>query len=806
MFSDLRFGARMVRKRPGASLAAILTLGAGMGAAASTFSVADALVFRPIQIKEIDRIVSLFTSRPGQQDSGSLNPSDFLDWQRHTTGPGHLFQSTAAFDNTGFNTAGDGEAERVDGARVTADFFDLLATEAQLGRRLVPQDNQPGQSNVVVLSHRLWTRRFGSDPTVIGRDLFIDGLPHRIAGVMPKDFTFPPTAELWKPLVFAPSDLASRRPRWLEAVGRLNQGVSVSQANAKLLSVSRHLAKDYPDTNRDRDARAALLRENLSGDLTYAYTMLMLGAVAFVLLIACVNVANLQLAHVSQRTRELSIRLAMGAARWRLIAQLLAESVVLALAGSLSGLLFASWSMDLIHNSLPAEVRRFLPGWDLIGVNYRVLAFLLSVAVGAGILAGLAPAISASRTDLAVRLREGGRGSTGGRRRHRLTQTLVVLQMVLSVVLLVGAGLMVKGFRGLLDATVPFAPDRLLILRTTLTGDRHATLSQVSAFAQTLEQQLGALPGATAAAIISSAPYADHGLGEHLFRIDGGAPPLPGESPSTRVQSATPEAFPIFGLRLLRGRLFSASDGSGTPPVGVISDTLARRYFSGQDPVGRTLRLDGAPVTVVGVVSDIHQGWAERDYRPTLYRPFSQAPVRSFDTLVRTASDPKALLGAARARIVQLDPRQPVYDLNSLRTIIDDTLAGLRYAAFMMATFGLLALLLANVGIYSVMSWAVSERVHEIGVRMALGAGTAQVIGMVLRQGAAVTLGGIVLGAFAAAAAAQSIRNLLFGVGATDLASFVSVIGLLFATAMLACYLPARHASHVDPMITLRQE
>lgn len=807
LLQDIRYGVRMLFKDPGFTAVAVLTLALGIGANTAMFSVADALLFRPVLLEDLDRLVMVSgTPIDRPQDYDEIAPADFFDWRSQNTTLDHL----SAFEWWSVNITGDGEPERVQGFRVSASFFRSLRSNALLGRTFLPEEEEPGRHRVVVLSHGLWIRRFGANPNVLGGTVQLHGQDFQVIGVMPEELRFPAPAELWVPMALSPQERSARGSFSLEAVARLKPGVTVEQAQAEFSILARRLAEQYPESHSKRSARVVPLRERVSGDLTRDYTLMLIGVVGFVLLIACANVANLQFARVSARMREIAVRAALGAGRWRLIRQLLTESVLQGLLGSLFGILLAMWGVDLIRSGMPAEVEMFLPGWKRMGINGLVLACTLGIAVLSGIVAGVVPAFVGSRADLNEGLKEGGRGSSSGVRHHRLRSLLVVFEIVLALVLMAGAGLMVKGFRAGADSFPRLNPERVMTMRITLPESKYPEAYQRAAFQDQILRRLQTIPRTESAALISHLPYSGR-RSSSSFAIQGRPAPTPEERPVAQMQSASPDYFRTMRIPLKAGRGFTEHDGVESPGVVIITETLARRYFPGENPLGKRV-MGGQPdsaslwLTVVGVVADVRHEWTDRAPRPTLYRPFPQAPPHSFNVAMRTAGDPTSLIAPARTEILGVDHNQPIFDVKTMEKVISDHLVGFRYVAVLMAIFGILSLVLATIGIYSIMAYSVTQRTHELGVRMALGAQPGDVMKLVVRQGMGLILIGVPIGLAAAFVVARVLASLLYGVDATDPTTFVGISLVLAVVAFGACYIPARKATKVDPMVALRYE
>jgi putative ABC transport system permease protein len=809
LWDDTRFGARSLRKAPGFSATAILTLALGIGATTAIFSVADAMLWKPVPLPHLESLTMVLQRVPDDLNGwGYVSPGDVADIRQANTS----FENFASWDDGVANIAGSGGApERVYRILATANFFQVVGVQPAIGAGFQPGEDQPGRESEAVLSDTLWRRRFGADPGIVGKNIRLDDQDYQVTGVMPPKFDFPLAADIWTPLALKPEDRASRRLMTLESIARLKPGRGVGQAQAELDATAARLERLYPETNKGRRYQVMMAHRFLVGDYSRQYVLMLFGAVLFVLLIACVNVANLQFARAMGRTREVALRTALGAARWRLVSQLVTESLMLSLTGAAFGLLLAYWGINAIRVGMPAEVERYILGWSDIGLDARTLLFTIAAAVLAGILAGLAPAWRHSRPDLNEALKEGGRASSSGRGRRRLRTALVASEIALAVVLLVGAGLMVRGFRAMVAAGAELEPSTLLTLRLGITADKYKEDTQVAAFYREVLDRIGAIPGVRSVAGASAMPFAGH-YTRRALTIEGRAPQA-GELPSAMYQAVSTNYFQTLHLPLRAGRLLNGGDGADTQRVALVSERLAHQYWPGQaTPLGRRVRVgraDAPPgewLTIVGVVGDLKNDVWERTPQPALYVPYAQAPSRSMDIGIRSAGDPIKLAHAAIAAVRSVDSEEPVSDVRTMEKQIHDNAIGMTYVAILMGVFGALALALSCIGVYGVMAYLVSEQVHEIGVRMALGASTGSVLGMIFRRGLAATAIGLAVGMAAAYGFARLLASLIFGVSATDAATFVGIPLTLIASAALAIYLPARRAVRIDPMVALREE
>jgi putative ABC transport system permease protein len=805
LWQDLRYGARMLFKHPGFTLIAVITLSLGIGANTAIFSLVNALLLRPFDFHDLDRLVVVSGTMP-QQDRRfyAMAPADFADLRRQQT----VFADVAAYRQSSSSLTGAGEPERVQNYAVTAGLFRMLGGEAALGRTFLPEEEQAGRGQAVVLGYDLWQRRFGADPKIVGTTVALDGQAHTIIGVMPEHFDFPKPVELWTPLALSDQALNERQDRSLTVVARLKAGVELEQARAESETLATRLAGQYPQTNAGRGATVRLLRRSVSSEYNDMIISLLMAAVGFVLLIACVNIANMQLARGAGRTRELAVRAALGAGRWVLARQLLTESLLLGLLGGGGGLLVSFWFMDFIRGGLPLDLVGFIDGWENIRLNERVLLFTLLISLLGSLVSGLAPALQASKPNLNETLKEGGRSAGASAGRQRLRQALIVAEVALALVLLVGAGLIIKGFARLtVKQHQGFDPQRVLTLRTTLPRSRYAEGQQRAAFYRRAEERLVALPGVESVSTASFLPGDDR-WDETEFHIEGRPAPPPGQAQIITYQKVGADYFHTVRIPILKGRAFSASDAADAPRVAVISEATARRYFPNEDPLGRRIKAGAAEsaapsYTVVGVAGDISRFMFDRETQPMLYVPNQQAPERGAYFVVRTANEPLSFVPAVRAQIAALDDKLPLYEIKSHEQVIADDMAGMRLVTALMAVFGALALLLAAVGVYGVMAYAVAQRTHEIGVRLALGAQPRDVLWLIMGQSLKLAAFGLAIGLPVALALGQVMAGALFGVVALDTLTYAGFTLLLTGVALLAGYLPARRAMRVDPLVAL---
>lgn len=799
---DLRIAWRRLSARPAASAAAILALSLGIGFSTANYSVADALLFHPLPVPEIDRVVLIGTSAESSpSDFNSVPASDFALWKASS----RTVQSLAIDRRWYAALTGSGEPLQVNGARVTASFFDVMKVRPALGRFFTAEEETPGRDTSIVLNYNLWERQFAADPAVLGRTVELSGRKYTVSGVLPRGLNFPRGAEFLVPLALPLAAWADSGSFIYKVSARLSPGATLEQAQAEFASFARLAAARYPDTHSRVTTRLSLLRERASGDHAAGYTRIMIAAVLFLLLIACLNVANLQLARILSRSREMAIRAALGASRLRIARQVLVESLLLSSAGALLGVLIAAWSLDFIRASMPPEVERFLPGWRSVGLNPRVLLWTVLTAFAAGVFSAIAPVLWLQRAALALSLHESGRSSTGGSPRRRLRTALVVFETALSVVLLIGASLMVRSFSNIGAIAADLDPQQALTFRLSLADSRYPGTAAASRFQDDLLARLQALPGVRGAAVVSNLPGS--GSVNSSFITVEGRPLERGPGTLAQAQSVSPSYLQTLGFRLIDGRFFTASDGPRTAPVAVVSDAFVRRFLPEGNALGRRIHLgDGQWITIVGVAADILHDYTDRAPVPLVYRPAAQFTWNAFDVLIAAAGDPNALAPAARRAVYAVDPAQPVYLLRSFHKLIRDNTFGIGYVAANLAALGVVALFLSILGVYSVVAYVVGERTREFGIRLALGARRPALLWMVLRGGLAIALVSLAFGLPAAFAVVRFLRGFIYGVSPYDLSAFLGVPAALGAALASACLLPAWRASRTDPVTALRDE
>jgi putative ABC transport system permease protein len=802
---DVRYGVRMLRKSSGFTLITVLTLALGMGANTTIFSTIDSMLLHPLNFPELNRLVVLSEPLPHSvSGSETVAPADYLDWTRQAS----VFEGIAAYQSWGSDLTGVGEPEHLDGARVSSDFFSIVGMGTALGRTFTPDEEMPGQNQVAVISYGLWQNRFSGDPHILGMSISLNGVPYKIVGVMPQDFSFPRATQVWAPLPLSSDFVQEREKQSVLALARLKPSVTPAQAQAEMNTIAARLEQLYPQTNTSRKVAVTLLRDQAAGDFTPMFLWISLGAVLFVLLIACINVANMQVARAAARQREMAVRASLGATRKRMLRQLLTENVILALLGGAAGIAVAKLLMHLLKIGMPMQITRLIPGWQTMAINSRALIFTFAVALATGIIFGLAPALGASKPDLTDALKEGEKSSIFGAR-QRLRSLLVTFEVALALVLLVGAGLMVQGFRHLVETEKQgYNPGNVLTLGVSLNQTRYRQDHRIVGFYLESLDRIRTLPEVLSASIVSHIP-ATGGWSTEKFLIEGQPGPAPGELQVTNFLAAAPQYFHTMRIPIVNGRDFADHDRAGSPKVAIVSGEFVRRYFSGADPLGQHIKLGSAtaePATIVGVVGDVKRFMFDRGQRPTVYVPHAQYPLLSMGLVVRTSGDPQKIAAQVRAQLLAVDKEQPVFDIKTMEGIITEQVSGVRVGAISMLFFGLLALLLSAIGVYGVVAYSVEQRTHEIGIRMAVGARARDILGMVLAQTARLTATGLGIGLLGAFAMSRAMVKVMFGMITLDLTTFAVFTALLAGVALLASYIPAQRAARVNPMITLRHE
>jgi predicted permease len=800
LLADIRFALRTLRKSPGFTLIAVITLGLGIGANTTIFSVINGLVIRPLPFEHPGQIDIVYrTDAKRGFDRGSLLYADLLDLRAQS----RSFTGLAAYGEENYNLAAGEEVEYVDGSEVTANLFGMLGVRPILGRDFLPEEDQAGRDGVVLLSYPLWQRHFAGRPDVIGQSLLVNGMQRTIIGVLPPKFTFPYVQKLWVPLVVDPKTPRGQTCCYT-VVGRRRADVPRERATTEVQGIARQLADLYPTADGGRSMRVAPYKDELVDDVTRLNLWVLLAAVGFVLLIACANVANLALARATVRQREIALRTALGAGRLRLVRQLLTESIVVALAGGVLGILLAYVGVDLSKLGILEET----PYWVRWEIEKGALLFTVGLSVLTGLVFGLLPALESSKPDLQATLKESGRGGLGGHGRHRLRSALVIGEIALSLVLLVGSTLMIRTFMGLARVNPGFDPRGVLTMRLYLTGDHYQPAPTRIAFYRDALQRLQELPGLEAAAASNGVPIGQGGGGVPVA-VEGQAV-TPGEEPVAGFRTVTDGFFRTLKIPLRDGRTFLPRENAESAGVVVVNETAAKRFWPGAAALGHRLRFTSDTAvrwrTVVGVVGDVRASELDATPEPQVYVPYADSPRYHMSLLLRTSSDPAAMAPSARAAIRAIDPGIALFDVLPYEDVIARSIWPRRLVGLMLGVFAVIALLLAAVGVYGVMSYAVAQRTHEIGLRMALGAEVRHVLRLIVGRGLALAGIGAAIGLLGAFGITRALKSLLFGVSATDPLSFAGIAVLLTGAAFLASYLPARRAARVDPMVALRYE
>ncbi|HYE66149.1 MAG TPA: ABC transporter permease [Pyrinomonadaceae bacterium] len=809
LLQDVRYGLRMILKKPGFTVIAVVALALGIGANTAIFSVVNGVLLRPLPYEDPDRLVRLSEWSP-QVPGMSISYPNFIDWREQNS----VFSGLAATQFDSYNLTGLDEPERLQGRNVSANFFEVLGVKPVLGRTFLAEEDRAGAGRACIISYGLWQRRFGSDPNILGKSLTLNGESYTLVGVLPQSYRYGTPTDVFVPLgLQEDSGFTKQRGNHpgIYAVARLKPGVSFEQAEAEMKGIAQRLAEAYPKENSGNSVTLTPLREFFVGDIRTSLLILLV-AVGFVLLIACANVANLLLARATARQKEMAIRTAMGASRLRIIRQLLTESVILSVLSGTVGLLLALWGVDALRGASIDS----LPTTADISLDRNVLIFTLLVSFLTGVLFGLMPALQASRTDLNESLKEGGRTGMTGARGNRMRSLLVISEVALSLVLLIGSGLLIKSFLRLSGTETGFNPQNLLTMKINYTA-REDEGRKVANFFSQVEQRVKALPGVEAVALSTGAPFL--GAPETSFQIEGRPQVDLSQKPMAVLYMAGPDYLRAMGIRLLKGRFFDERDTQNSPLVAVIDEEFARQQFPNQDPLGHYLEGHkelGIPhFEIVGVVSHVRNYGLDTPgpVQSQLYYALNQVPDKflplispGINLLVRTSTDTSGMVAAIRHEVQAIDSQQPIYDVNTMEQVLAESVTTQRFSMLLLSLFAGLALLLAAVGIYGVMSYAVAQRTHEIGIRMAVGAQTRDVLRMVIGQGMVLTLIGVGVGLVGAFALTRVMSSLLFGVTATDPLTFASVSITLIVVALLASLIPARRATKVDPIVALRYE
>lgn len=810
-FNDVLYGLRQLRRNPGFTSVVILTLALGIGVNAAVFSVVNAVLLKPLRYPRADQIVMIHEkiTLPGYEDDlDMVSSADFADFSTRNTS----FEDMAAIRYQSFDLTGKGEPVRVEGSAVSASLFSVLQVDAALGRVFTREQDHYGGPHVVLLGYGLWVSRYGSDPQMVGQSIRLNDESYTVIGVMPKWFHFPDQDDqLWVPLDLRPDEFTNRVDRSVLVAARLKQGLGLKQAQAQMDAAGRQLAQQYPATNAGVSAHVVSLRDQIVGDVRPAILILW-GCTGFVLLIVCANISNLLLTRASIRRREFAIRAALGAARLRIVRQLLTESTLLALLGGILGLVVAFWGMHAIRWISPPDSFPYLPRLDEIGIDWSMLSFTLGISLLAGFSFGFIPALQTGRSNLQETLKESGRISGGGRGSWT-RMLLVVAETALSAIVLVGAGLLLRSFLRLAQVPLGFQPRNVLSLRVIPRGPRYSNQAERSSFYQQVLQKIESIPGVQSAGAIGFLPltWVWH---VNKFSIQGQTLPVPGEEPVADFRPVTPGYFSSMGIPSVAGRDFSWTDAAGSLPVVIISDAIARRFWPKDDPVGRHIKQGppdslGGWLTVIGVVGDVRYYDVASKPQPTIYLPYGQnqgTGMALHDLVVRTAVEPSSVNSAVRSAIWAVDPSLSISRVRTMEEVYSISVTPQRFNLQLLGLMASVAMILAAVGLYGVIAYTVQQRTREIGVRIALGAKPQEMIGLVLFQGARLAIVGVAIGVVAALGLVRLMTGLLYGVTANDPLTFAGVSILLLLVALAASYVPARRAMHVDPIVALRYE
>jgi putative ABC transport system permease protein len=799
---DIRYAMRNLLKSRTVTLIAVITMALGIGANTMIFSIVNTVLLEPLPFEKPAQLVNIWEVRTHQDfRQASISPAEFISWRERATS----FTQMTAFDFTQFNLTDDNLPEQVAALVATANYFEVFGIKPLFGRSFTESEDQPGQNQVVILSYGLWQRRFAGDPRILNQRVLLDGVSCEVIGVMPNTFLFPDNTQLARPIAFTPQQRSNFGTHDLQVIGRINADLSQTQAESELKTLAEEMERTGIQTNVGHSIKLVSLYEQTVGD-SRAALLLLLVAVGLVLLIACANVANLLLTRAAGRQREIAIRIALGATRGRLIRQLLSESLVLSIIGGVFGLLLAWWGVDLLVGMAKGNLPRF----NEVVIDSRALGVTFILAVVTGLAFGLAPALQATRPQLNESLKENGKAVTASRGRNRTRNLLVVSEVALTMILLIGAGLLLKSFFQLRSVKTGFQPDHLLVMDISL-PQKYANRQQIATFFDQALSQIATIPGVEAVGATSVLPFSGNN-NSGSFTIEGRPPSVPGQSPNANRRSITPEYFQAMGMRLIKGREFNAQDTATSQPVVIINETTARIFWPGEEVLGKRLRLGSGDnlntpwLDIIGVVEDIKHLDLKTPTRQELYFPFAQSPMRALAVAVRTTGEPLRWTAPVRHAVLEIDKDQPIGNVHSMEELMAQSITTDRLTLQTLGAFSALAVLLAVIGIYGVMSYTVRQRTNEIGIRMALGAQGHNVLWLILRQGMRLALAGVAIGFMGALALTGLLKKILFEVSAADPLIFIAVSLLLTGVALVACLVPARRAMNLDPLVALREE
>ena len=808
LWQDLKYAFRMLKKNPGFTAIAVLTLALGIGANTSIFSFVNAWIINPLPYPNADRlcVLRMLDVKAGAIEWGT-SPANFYDWQRESKN----FEELAAWNPTSFNLSGDGSPERVQGTLVSWNFFDTLGAKALIGRTFQPSDDQPGAAHVVMLSRGLWQTRYAGDPQIVGRTIKVDGESRTVVGVMPANFQLPLTGEtnVWMPLALSAKSRNDRTANWLNVLGRIRAGMAISDVQPEMTSIAKQLEQAYPKTNTNEGIAVRSLKDQIGENAGNQPVLILFCIVGFVLLIACANVANLMLARATGRAKELSVRSAMGASRSRLVRQLLTETVLLFLAGGVAGVAFGYWGLGWIDAAIPLRSRGYLLNFGVVSLDLHTLAYTFCIALAAGIFFGLAPALSSSKLDVNSMLKDASGKSSGTRTSSRLRSAFVIGEIALAVVIVVCSSLLIRSFVGLVHGGFGFRQENVAVAEITLPETKYKTAADTKAFYDQVIDKIRAVPQVTSVGGSQQVPF-DNCCVSYEVTVVGRPAPNPGEVPGARYSIVTPGYFDAMQIGLMKGRVFSDADSPTAQPVVIINQEMARQFWSTGDPIGQKLHFGvEKPVdaTIVGIVADVKMdsSWSHHHDRE-MYVPFAQAPSKQMGIVVRSTAAEGPIADAVRSAIWSVDADQPVSLVRPMETVIGEQFSGYQIMSQLMGFFSILGLFLGAIGIYGVMAFMVTQRTREIGIRITLGAQPREILGLVIGKGLWLTAAGIVLGIAGAFVMSRFLAFMLAGMNPHDPLTFSGVAVLIAAVALAACYIPARRATRVDPMVALRHE